>query len=67
MPVISGGECYSAMKKICPTVETIITSGHAMDNEIGEVLKEGALAFVQKPFEIDDLAAAVEKALGGSR
>jgi nitrogen-specific signal transduction histidine kinase len=63
MPDISGRECFTALKKINPLVKAIITSGHVMDNEIGEILKDGALAFIQKPFESDDLIAAVRKAL----
>jgi DNA-binding NtrC family response regulator len=34
-----------------------------MDKEIGEIIKEGALAFLQKPFEIDELILTVRKAL----
>jgi DNA-binding NarL/FixJ family response regulator len=63
MPKLSGKECLRAMKKIAPSMKAIITSGHTMDNEIGELLAEGALAFLQKPYEIERLAEAVQKAL----
>jgi PAS domain S-box-containing protein len=63
MPKLSGQECFRAMKEIRPTVKTIITSGHAMDNEIGELLSQGALAFLQKPFEIEQLSQTVKSAL----
>ena len=63
MPKLSGKECLRAMKEIAPSMKAIIASGHTMDNEIGELLAEGALAFLQKPYEIEQLAEAVQKAL----
>ncbi len=63
MPKLSGRECFRAMKKIQPALKVIITSGHAMDNEIGELLDEGAMAFLQKPFEIERLSDLVNKTL----
>lgn len=66
MPIISGRECFEAMKKINPLVKTIISSGHALDNEIGEILKEGALSFIQKPFEIEKFAGLVNEVLGAT-
>jgi DNA-binding NtrC family response regulator len=51
------------MKEIKPGLKVIITSGHAMDGDIGELLSEGVLAFLQKPFEIEQLARTVQKAL----
>jgi PAS domain S-box-containing protein len=63
MPTMGGHECFSVLKEIDPTVKVIITSGHAMDTEIGEILEEGALAFLQKPFEIVELVRTVRKSL----
>jgi PAS domain S-box-containing protein len=63
MPNMSGRECYNALKKIDPTLKVIITSGHAMDKDIGDFLKEGAIAFLQKPFEIVELIGTVRKSM----
>ena len=63
MPGISGAECFSAMKTINPGCRVIITSGHAIDHETNELLANGALAFLQKPFEIEMLARTVQKVL----
>ncbi|HEX2957987.1 MAG TPA: PAS domain S-box protein [Chitinispirillaceae bacterium] len=63
MPVMGGRECFNALKKIDPALKVIVTSGHAMDTEIGDILKEGARAFLQKPFEIDEMILTVKKAL----
>jgi CheY-like chemotaxis protein len=59
MPGISGRECFMKLKEIRPDVKAIITSGHALDDQIGGLLHDGACAFVQKPFEGEQLTAVV--------
>ncbi len=63
MPGISGAECFSAMKTINPECRVMITSGHAIDHETNELLANGVLAFLQKPFEIESLIRTVQKVL----
>ncbi|MBN1761189.1 MAG: PAS domain S-box protein [Chitinispirillaceae bacterium] len=67
MPVMSGKECYIAMKALHPDLKAIITSGHAIDRETNDLLAHGEVTFLQKPFEIDDLVEAVRQALQPSR
>ncbi|MBN1758873.1 MAG: PAS domain S-box protein [Chitinispirillaceae bacterium] len=63
MPDLNGKECFTSMKKVNPTVKAVLTSGHAVDNEIGRTLDAGVISFLQKPFEVDDLTALVRKIL----
>jgi two-component system, cell cycle sensor histidine kinase and response regulator CckA len=63
MHEMNGKECYTAMKKIDPTVRAIITSGHAVNGEIEKLLEAGVCSFLQKPFDVDDLAAMVHDVL----
>lgn len=63
MPILSGRECFAALKKINPLVKVIITSGHSMDKEINDTLKDGAVAFLKKPFDSDELIATIRKNL----
>jgi PAS domain S-box-containing protein len=67
MPKLSGKECFRAMRSIQPSCKTIIMSGHAMDSEISELLKEGAIAFLQKPFENERLVQTVDMVLAAPR
>jgi CheY-like chemotaxis protein len=67
MPKLSGKECFKAMKKIQPAIKCIITSGHAIDKEINELLNEGACAFLQKPFENERLSDTVYSVLSQGR
>jgi FixJ family two-component response regulator len=51
------------MNDVKPGIKAIITSGHALDDEITDLLKEGASAFLQKPFENQKLSETVQRAL----
>jgi PAS domain S-box-containing protein len=63
MPKLSGKECFKVMKTIKSTLKVILTSGHAMDREINELLNDGAQNFLQKPFENKMLVETVYRVL----
>lgn len=66
MPELNGRECFNMMKSIDSSVKAIVTSGHAIDGEIENTLKAGVQAFLQKPFEIEELDFTVRKVLSGT-
>jgi DNA-binding NtrC family response regulator len=47
------------MKEIDPAVKAILSSGYSVDMEAQEVLKQGALQFVQKPFRRAELSRVI--------
>ena len=63
MPIMGGAECFRALKRLDPEVKVVLSSGLAFDAEVEELLDEGMLAFLSKPFQADELAEAVQKAL----
>jgi signal transduction histidine kinase/ActR/RegA family two-component response regulator len=63
MRKMNGRECYLVLKKINPDVKAIITSGHALDDEISSFLAMGPNVFIKKPFECDELTNAVKDTL----
>jgi PAS domain S-box-containing protein len=63
---MDGQECFALLKALDPNVKVVIATGHAREGVAQNVLDEGALQFVQKPFVKADLARAVSKALRGS-
>ncbi len=63
MPDMNGLETFREMKKINPGIKSIILSGYSMNDDISEALKEGALAYIQKPVSIKLLVSALKKAL----
>jgi signal transduction histidine kinase/CheY-like chemotaxis protein len=63
MPVMGGVECFRKMKELDPRVRVVISSGFSSESTAAEVLREGALDYLQKPYDIEHLARIVKKAL----
>lgn len=63
MPVMGGRETFIQLKEIKPSVRAILSTGYSEDDRAREVLALGVMAFVQKPYRVDDLAASVRKVL----
>ncbi len=66
MPVMGGRDCLRELLKIAPTARVIIASGYAADGHINHAIKDGAKAFVRKPYEARQLLEVVRKALDGA-
>lgn len=64
MPGIGGLECFKQMKKMKQHVRVLISTGHCLDDERQELIDEGVLGIIQKPYVSAQLAEAVQKALG---
>ncbi len=60
MPDMSGREIFKEMKKINPDVNVLLTSGLSQDDIITDLLKEGALGVLKKPFTISMLTGMLE-------
>lgn len=66
---LPAGEGYVVMERLraiaaLGTVPIIVVSGRVDEASRERALAGGARAFIQKPFEMDTLAAAVDDALG---
>ena len=66
MPGMSGRETFEKLRDINPDIRAILSTGYAKDERAREVLALGVKAFVQKPYKVDDLAAAVRRVLDSS-
>jgi two-component system response regulator CpxR len=62
MPGLDGLEVLRRVKKLHPEVEVIILSGHGSDAEQNLAMELGAFAYLQKPADIDVLAATMKAA-----
>lgn len=62
MPGIGGLEVLRTVSRRYPNVKVILMTGHgsAKDSEIGRRL--GAVAYLQKPVDLEDLLATIERA-----
>jgi len=63
MPGIDGLDLLVAVKKVRPDVAVVVMTGSGTVETAVEAMKRGAGDFLQKPFEMDELGMAVEKAL----
>ncbi len=65
MPGMGGLETFRRLREIDPTVAVIVSSGFSTEGETRQMLDEGAVGYIQKPYQLDDLAEALRKVLDG--
>lgn len=62
MPDMDGVETLKRIKQKFPMVEVIMLTGHATAESAVEGMKSGAIDYLVKPADIDDLIAKAEEA-----
>ncbi len=67
MPGMDGLELHRKIREVDPNILVIIMTGYASVETAVQALKEGAYDYVMKPFDPDDLAHGVAKALDHRR
>ncbi|HEY8165025.1 MAG TPA: response regulator [Gemmatimonadaceae bacterium] len=67
LPDISGLDVYTSLKTIAPDLPIIFSSGHADQAMLEEQLDSASLVFLRKPYEVDALLAALERAVQEQR
>jgi len=65
MPKVNGYQCFKELKKMNPDVVVIISSGYSKNDEVNKMLSQGAIAFIQKPFDIKRLSKVVYDGMQG--
>ena len=63
MPGIGGGETYDRVKEINPDIKVLLSSGYSIDGQATEILERGCNGFIQKPFDIKQLAKRMREIL----
>jgi len=61
MPKMNGQDAFREMKKINANVKVLVSSGFSHTQATRQMLNEGALALLNKPFQITELAEAVAR------
>ena len=67
MPGMNGNETLKEIKKLYPLVEVIMLTGHATVESAIEGMKQGALDYLMKPCEMDQLMVKVDEAVSKKR
>ncbi|WP_313569192.1 sigma-54 dependent transcriptional regulator [Acetoanaerobium noterae] len=63
MPKMDGMEALTAIKEINPKVPIIMITAHGTTKVAVEAMKVGALDYISKPFDIEELRVTIRKAL----
>jgi two-component system response regulator AtoC len=63
MPAMSGLELLVAVREHDPSVPTILLTAHGSEKDAVSAMKAGAYDYLTKPFDIDEVALIVERAL----
>ena len=63
LPGMDGLETLRQLKKLIPHTPVIMLSGHGQARTIVEAMRLGASDFLRKPFEVEELELAFQKAL----
>ncbi|OAG27437.1 hybrid sensor histidine kinase/response regulator [Thermodesulfatator autotrophicus] len=67
MPEMEGKDTFEALKKLSPNLKVIILTGYVADRVVRSMLKNGAKAFLTKPFRLQDLLIVVHQVLSTSK
>ncbi len=62
MPGMDGIEALKAIKEKKPELQIILLTGHASVKKGVEAIKEGALDFMEKPADLDELTEKIKEA-----
>jgi len=62
IPGMDGIEILKTIKKIDPSIEVIILTGHGAVESVEEGIKSGALEYIMKPVDLEELIVKIDKA-----
>jgi two-component system, cell cycle sensor histidine kinase and response regulator CckA len=65
MPGMGGALCLQKLLEINPTAKIIIASGYSFNGETESATESGAKAFIQKPYDVQQMLQAVRGVLDG--
>jgi PAS domain S-box-containing protein len=61
MPKMNGKETFIKLKEINPEVNVLVSSGFSIDGAAMEIINLGAKGFIQKPYNINELAKQLKE------
>jgi two-component system cell cycle sensor histidine kinase/response regulator CckA len=63
MPTMDGGETIQRLKAVNPNARIILSSGYSINGKAAEIMNRGCNGFIQKPYGLNELSQAIQKAL----
>ncbi len=64
MPGMNGEQTFAALKALDPQVRVVLTSGYSESQAAGRFVGHGLAGFLHKPYDMDQLEACLNRALG---
>ncbi|MGL6161070.1 hybrid sensor histidine kinase/response regulator [Microbulbifer sp.] len=61
MPKMDGQQLFAFLKRINPEIRAILATGYSMESKVQEILADGILDCIQKPFTYEQLQQKIEK------
>ena len=61
MPVMGGGAAYDRIKEINSNIKVLLSSGYSIDGQATKILERGCDGFIQKPFNMNELAKKIRE------
>jgi len=63
MPRMNGRDCFRRLREMNPGVKAILSTGYGLDSAVRDMLGDGMIGYVQKPYVVGQLSEAVAEAL----
>lgn len=63
MPRMGARECFRILKEINPCIRAVLSTGYVNNNAVQEIMNQGMCAFIQKPYQLNQLSTVVAQAL----
>lgn len=67
MPDIGGKDLYYNFRRINPQVKVLVSSGYSLSGQAEELLGNGCCGFIQKPYDMHALSAAMMEILAADQ
>jgi PAS domain S-box-containing protein len=67
MPRMGGHETFLKLKEMNPAVKALLSTGYSQNAKAKEILKNGVMGFVQKPYQLDEFLSKVRSVLDATK
>jgi two-component system cell cycle sensor histidine kinase/response regulator CckA len=64
MPGMSGGETFDRLRNINQNIKVLLSSGYSLNGQATKILRRGCDGFIQKPFDLNQLAEKIGSIIG---
>jgi len=64
MPGMGGGETFDRLKDLDSEIKVVLSSGYSLTGEAGEIMSRGCDGFIQKPYDLKELADKIYSIIG---